>query len=215
MENVVIIGAGDFSKLIIDILTARNKVNKEYNILGLIDDNKKVDEEINGYRILGDFNWIDNNADKDFKVICSVAEPETKRKLIERSLKRDLEFINAIHPDTTISDFCEISSKGVIINAGVIIAANVILEPYTLVNFNSTVGHDVILRKYASVMPGVNLAGFVELKEGAYIGMNSALIQNVSVGEYSTIGAGAVVVKDIPDDVTAVGIPAKVVKRNN
>lgn len=211
MENVVIIGAGDFSKLIIDILLAQNNIKEQYKILGLIDDNKKKGSEINGYKILGDFEWIDNNINKNFKVICSVAEPETKRKLIERVLKRDLDFINAIHPDTTISDFCEISSKGVIINAGVILAANVKLEAYTLVNFNSTVGHDVTLRKYSSVMPGVNLAGFVELKEGAYIGMNSALIQNVSVGEYSTIGAGAVVVKDIPDNVAAVGIPAKVI----
>jgi len=211
MENVVIIGAGDFSKLIIDILLAQNKIEDQYKILGLIDDNKKKGSEINGYKILGDFEWIDKNINKNFKVICSVAEPETKRKLIERVRERDLEFINAVHPDTTISDFCDISNKGVIINAGVILAANVKLEPYTLVNFNSTVGHDVILRKYSSVMPGVNLAGFVELKEGAYIGMNSALIQSVSVGEYSTIGAGAVVVKDIPNNVTAVGIPAKVI----
>jgi len=212
MENVVIIGAGDFSKLVLDILIAQNKKKKQYNILGLIDENKKEGYDINGFKVLGDFTWFDNNKDMDFKVICSVAEPDIKKRLVEKAEKIGLKFFKAIHPDTSISESSEISN-GVIINAGARIAANVKLEKHVTINFNSTIGHDVEAKKFSSVMPGANIAGFVKLKEGVYIGMNSAIIQDKIIGSYCKIGAGAVVVDNIPDNVTAVGIPAKKLNR--
>jgi acetyltransferase-like isoleucine patch superfamily enzyme len=63
-------------------------------------------------------------------------------------------------------------------------------------------------------MPGTNLAGNVTVGEGCYFGLNSAVINDVSIGEWTVIGAGATAVKDIPERVVAVGLPARAVKEN-
>ena len=64
-------------------------------------------------------------------------------------------------------------------------------------------------------MPGVNVSGEVILNEGVYVGTGSKIINQVAVGDYAIIGAGAVVSKSLPENCTAVGIPAKVIKINS
>ena len=65
---------------------------------------------------------------------------------------------------------------------------------------------------FCNINPGAHLAGNVTVGEGCYIGMGANIIQGISIGPWSIIGAGAVVVRDIPANVTAVGVPAKVIK---
>jgi len=75
-----------------------------------------------------------------------------------------------------------------------------------------TVGHDAIIEDFVTLYPGVHVSGNVYLEEGAEIGTGTAIIQGVRVGAWTTVGAGAVVVKDLPPGVVAVGVPAKVIR---
>jgi len=66
-----------------------------------------------------------------------------------------------------------------------------------------------VMKDYVSIAPGVNISGSVGVGEGCNIGTGSAVIQNLKLGDYSIIGAGAVVIKDIPPNVIAFGVPAE------
>jgi len=86
------------------------------------------------------------------------------------------------------------------------------IGPHCHVDTSCTVGHGAALQKYCRLNPGVHISGDVVLSEGVYVGAGAVLLQGRKVGAYTVVGAGAVVVDDLPDNVVAVGAPAKVVK---
>ncbi|MDI7260830.1 MAG: hypothetical protein QME90_13020 [Thermodesulfobacteriota bacterium] len=81
------------------------------------------------------------------------------------------------------------------------------------INFYCAIGHDAIIGNYCTISPMVTINGFNRLDAGVYVGAGAAFIQEVSIGRWTTIGAGAAVIGDIPDNVVAVGVPAKVIKK--
>ena len=81
------------------------------------------------------------------------------------------------------------------------------------INMTCTFGHDTILEDYTCFQPLTSVNGFNVIKEGAYLGTGVNTIEHITIGEWSIIGAGAAVVKDIPPYVTAVGVPAKPIKK--
>jgi len=58
----------------------------------------------------------------------------------------------------------------------------------------------------------VNISGGDIIEEGVLMGSCSTVIQNLKIGKGAIIGAGSVVVKDIPAYSTAVGVPARVIR---
>ena len=79
-------------------------------------------------------------------------------------------------------------------------------------NLDCTIGHDAIINDYSTILPSVNVSGAVTIGECVSVGTGSAIIQGLSIGDNTVIGAGSVVVKDIPENTVAVGVPAKVIK---
>lgn len=65
---------------------------------------------------------------------------------------------------------------------------------------------------FAAFMPSVNISGEVNIGEGVYVGTGAKIINQLEIGDYTTVGAGAVVPKTLPPHCTAVGVPAKVIK---
>ena len=79
-------------------------------------------------------------------------------------------------------------------------------------NLACTVGHDTVIGDYSSFMPTCNISGEVNIGEGVYCGTGAKIINQKNVGKLSTIGAGAVVIKDVPDYAVVAGVPAKIIK---
>ena len=210
MKSIVIVGAGGFGREVLEIFNDLNKQKKKWNILGFIDNNKAIHgKTINKYRVLGGLDWFENH--RDVGCICAIGEPKTKKKVVEMLKKMDVKFYNAIHPSVIMSEFIEFG-EGIIICAGTILTVNIKIGNHVIINLNCTIGHDAVIEDYCSLMPTVKINGNNHLYEGVYIGTGAAFIHQVSVGAWSTIGAGAVVINDIPENVVAVGTPAKVIK---
>jgi len=120
-----------------------------------------------------------------------------------------------IHPSVLIGDkrFVEIG-EGCVICAACIITTNTVIKNFVTLNLQCTVGHDTTINDYAAFMPTFNISGEVDIAEGVYCGTGVKIINQISIGEYAIIGAGAVVAKSIPANCTAVGVPAKPIKFN-
>jgi len=209
MKDIVIIGAGGFGREVAWLIECINKVANEWNIVGFVDDNESIQGTvINGYKVVGNIEWLRH---QEFYVVNAIGDPITRKKLMERIKDSKNNYPILIHPNVICSNKVKIG-EGSIICAGNIITVNIEIGKHVIVNCDCTIGHDAILGDYTTVFPSVNISGFVKTEECVSIGTSSAIIQGVTVGKNSIIGAGAVVVKDLLANCTAVGIPAKPIK---
>jgi len=212
LRKVVVVGSGGFGREVIEIFKDCNKVMKEWDILGFVDDNLNLqNSKINGYPVLGNTDWLVDHAKEGISCVIATGNPKTKKKIAEKLEFGGVTFVSVIHPTVIMSEFVELGTD-VIICAGSILTVNIKIGNHVLLNINCTVGHDAIIEDYCCIMPTVKINGNDHLYKGVYVGTGATFINDVSVGCWTTIGAGAVIVKDIPEKVLAVGLPAKPVK---
>ena len=209
-ETVLIYGASGHGKVIIDIVEREGK----YNIAGLIDDNPEMHgSDFCGYPIRGGFEVLTKGARSGSRLILAVGDNRSRKEIWERVRTLGYELIYTIHPSAQIG-------RDVSLGLGTVVMANVVINPgvrigeNVIVNTGATVDHDCLIGDYAHISPGAHLAGNVTVGDLTHIGIGVTVITQVKIGKGSIIGAGAVVIKDVPDNVTAVGIPAKVTKKH-
>lgn len=212
MQKVVILGAGGFAREVLWVFREANEINQQWEALGFIDENpENQGKAICDLPVLGSFEWFKTVDKSNIKVICGTGSPRTKQHLAEKAESLGLEFCSVIHPNVRMSEYVEIG-KGTVITAGNIITTQVKIGNHVSLNLDCTIGHDDVIEDYCNIAPGAHISGNVTLKEGVNFGTGAVILQGVTVGKWSIIGAGAAVINDIPDNVTAVGVPAKVIK---
>lgn len=212
MKSVVIVGAGGFGREVLEIFKDQNRVSKTWDILGFIDENKELHGKmVNGYPVLGGLDWLRKHNNENLGCVCAIGTCETRKRVVEKLQEMNVNFYNAIHPSVVMSEFVELGSD-VIICAGSILTVNIKIGDHVHVDTNCTIAHDAVIANYCRLNPGVRINGENHLGEGVYVGTGATFIQQVSVGSWSTIGAGAVVISDIPENVVAVGVPTRVVR---
>lgn len=204
--KVVIIGGGGFGKEALDILSYSHN-----EVIGFIDPELKG-KEIQGVKVLGgDEVLVELIKKEKVAAFVAVAKPTARKKIFERVKKLGYKMINVIHPTASISKSAKIG-EGNIVYGGVTINTLVSIGDGCLINSNVSIGHETKLGNFVNLNPGVNIGGKILIKDGAYIGIGADAIEEVTIGENTIVGGGAVVIKDLPDNVTAVGVPAKVIK---
>lgn len=210
IKDIVIIGAGGFGREVAWLIECINQQKYEWNFIGYIDDDKsKYGILLNDKPVIGDFSWLQEK--NSLYYVCAIGNPFVKKKLCEKADRYSLKLATLIAPDVKISKHNEIGD-GCIICTGNILTVNTKIEENVILNLDCTVGHDAIIRRYTTVLPNVNISGKVTIGECCNIGTGSAIIQEITIGDNVTLGAGSVVVHDLPDNCTAVGVPARVIK---
>jgi sugar O-acyltransferase (sialic acid O-acetyltransferase NeuD family) len=212
IEKVVIIGTGGFGREVLDVLEAINQVEPRYEILGFVTEPgyQKPGDLINQQPVLGYYDWLEQHS-QEVKAICGVGAPATRLRLIRQAEQLGVQFFSAVHPTAILTRWVKMG-VGSIITAGCILTNNITIGDHVHLNLDCTVGHDAVIEDFVTVSPGVHVSGNVRLAQGSFIGTGANLIEGKTVGQWSVIGAGSVVVKDIPANTTAVGTPAKVIK---
>lgn len=213
LKKLAIIGAGGFAREVAWLVQDINNVKKEWDLVGFIDENPDNHGKVlNGVPVLGDFDFFYNhNFNEPIYAVCAVGNPRSKVRLIKKAGEWGFRFANLIHPSVKMSQYVEMG-VGNIICAGNIITANVSIGNHIGINPGCGIGHDVVISDYSTILWNVNFSGNVRVGTGCEIGTKTVVIQGITIGEWSTIGAGAVVVRDIPPYCTAVGVPAKPIK---
>lgn len=212
MKNIAIFGAGGFGREVKTIIDEINKVTPEtYNFIGFFDDGFEKGTLVNNHTILGGINDIKNYNNQIAIVVC-IADPKIKEKIISKIDNQNVEFPSIIHPRASISNDFVAIGKGCIICESTIITCNINIKDFVILNLMCTVGHDTTIENFCSFMPSVNISGEVLIEKSVYIGTGAKIINLLTIGENTIIGAGAVVSKSLPKNCTAVGIPAKPIK---
>lgn len=211
MKKLAIFGTGGFAKELLDLA-----IDQGYCEVVFLAQSAGESQKLLGFPVISEAKYL-NLIDFDF--VIGVADPKVRKKIYEQY--PDLSYPNLVHSQSSlgygIRDELR-ASKGIVIAAGARITNSCVLSDFVIVSFNCTVGHDCILDSYVSVMPGANLSGCVHLKQGVYVGTNATILpgnlnQFKLIDEYSVIGAGAVVVKNILPYTINIGTPAKELKK--
>jgi len=202
VNRLAVIGAGGHAKVVVSTARAAGWV-----ISGLYDDNETLwGADVLGAPVKGPVAQAE--VDRVPAAVIAIGSNQTRALLAEKLM---LPWVTVVHPSAVLSDKV-VLGRGTVVFAGVMVQPCTVIGDHVILNTGSTIDHDCNLGSYSHIAPGVNLAGGVSVGSGTFLGIGAAVIPEISIGSHVVVGAGAVVVKDLPDRVTAVGVPAKVVR---
>jgi sugar O-acyltransferase (sialic acid O-acetyltransferase NeuD family) len=215
-KDFVIIGCGGFGREAAEIAKTIMKEKNDLNLIGFIDDNKKLHGKIiNGVPVLGNIEWIKDFYDGDqLFFACAVGEPLIKKNVVERALKLGYIPYSLIHPSVRMCYDVSVG-EGTILCPGSIITTNITIGDHVIINQICSIGHDAIIEDYVTINPLAAISGGVHLKEGVFVGTGASILQYLEIGEWSVIGSGASVIRNQEAYVIAVGVPAVVKKKRS
>lgn len=210
-KQIVIWGASGHALVVADIVRLRG----EYEIIGFIDDvnSNRHGTSFYGMPILGGREQLEILKELGVKnLIFGFGDCEARLKLSELALAKGFELVTMIHPSAIIAKNVEIgpgtvAAAGAVVNPGSKIGNNVII------NTSASVDHECIIEEGVHICPGVHLAGRVYVKRATWVGIGSTVIENIRIGSGCLVGAGAVVIHDIPDNSVVYGVPAKPIRK--
>lgn len=211
MKKIAIFGAGGFGREVKMLIEQINAVKPEWDFIGFFDDDFSHANLIPKSQQLGGMDDL-NKYGEAFYLVLALGNPLVKRKVFQKITNENVKYPKLIHPSAIIGASNVEIGEGSIICAGNIITVDINIGKHVILNLTCTVGHDTIIKDFASFMPAVNISGEVVIEEGVYVGTGAKIINQLSIGQETIIGAGSVVSKTLPEKCTAVGVPAKPIK---
>lgn len=208
MKNLIIIGAGGYAKSVIDSLDYTN-----FNMMGYIDDIKPSDSFHLGYPVLGNsIECLDNP--KDYVYFIAIGNNRKRKNWYDIIKKHGLSLINVIDKTAILSRMAALGEgcfigKLAILNHGCRVGNNCVINTRALIE------HGCEIRDHVNVSTNATLNGDVVCHEGVFIGSGSIINGQINIGGWALIGSGAVVIRDVDENDTVGGVPAKRINSNS
>jgi|TARA_B110000240_G_C13480647_1_gene445125 sugar O-acyltransferase (sialic acid O-acetyltransferase NeuD family) len=210
MKDIVIIGSGGFAKEVVFLIEECNKTEKEWNILGFIDEEK--DLIIGKHKVYETDEWL-LNLNKEIYVVFGIGNPTLIKEIhLKLEINSNLIFPNIIHPNV-VGDWEGIElGKGNLFCASNTLTTGIKIGDFNIFNLDCTIGHDSIFGSYNVINPSANISGGVEIADNVLIGTNVTILQYKKIFSNVIVGASSLVTKDIVEEGVYVGSPVVKIK---
>lgn len=199
---MIIIGAGGHAKVIADIVRACG----DY-VAGFLDDSYTQSREFYGSLVVGAVKDYEKFA-SDCSFIIAIGNNGVRNR-ISKELVCD--WYTAIHPSAVVSESAVVG-KGTCVMANAVINADANIGEHTIINTGSVVEHDCVIGNYTHIAPKSVVCGVTKIGNGVWLGAGSTAMHVLSICDNVMVGAGGVIVKDICEEGTYVGVPVKKIK---
>ena len=198
---MILYGASGHAKVICSSLESEN-----IQIEGIFDDNPNI-FNLNEYPVIGEYrDDLMPNSD----LIISIGHNKIRKK-VAQSIKHN--FGLSVHKSSVCDRVLSIG-KGSVILHNTVIQRDTFVGNHVIINTSSSIDHDCIIHDFVHISPNVCICGNVSIGEGTHVGAGTTIIQGIKIGKWVNIGAGSVIINDIPDHVTVVGNPGRIIKEN-
>jgi len=207
-KKLYIVGAGELGREVGNWLTLIPESERDFVVMGYLDKRENALDGFNSpYQVLGsedDFGFPDNSW-----VIIAISEVHIRHKIFN-FLENKVKFYKFVHPTAIIGINVDIS-EGCLIMPNVVITTNIKIGSSVFINIGSVIGHDCLIGDFCSLAPHTDLAGHVKLGDLVTLGTKTTIAPRQKIGDEAFIGAGSVVLRNIPAGAKAVGNPAKII----
>lgn len=205
--EIILIGGGGHAKVLIDAMASSGN----FSIKGILDPGLRIGELVSGVPVLGKDDYLSciDKAKCGLALAVGSIKASVKRKEFFNDLKRSgFAFPAIAHAKAYVSKNACVS-EGAQVMAGAIVQPSASIGENAIVNTGAIIEHDCFISAHSHISPGAVLGGEVFVGECSHIGLGAKVLQGIRIGNNVTVGAGAVVTKDIDDNRTVMGVPAK------
>ena len=202
-EQVIVIGAGGHGKVVADIVLSRGD-----KLLGFLDNNDALPDEIDGIPVLGDISSYEKYPNAAF--VIAIGNSAVREKIAQQL--DGVRWYTAVHPAAVVSRMSTRIGEGSVVMANAVINPAAQIGKHCIINTAAVVEHDNRLGSFVHVSVGARLGGTVSVGDHTWVGIGAAVSSNVSVCDHCMLGAGAVVIHNIKESGTYVGVPARKIK---
>lgn len=212
MKKIVVIGTGGHAKVVIDIINAMS----DCEIIGVTSKELQVGSRFCNYQILGDDSVLpsmykENKFDELAMGVGGFRDNNLRTKIFSNLKSDGFKFANVIHPSAYLSGTVEMG-EGCVIFPGVLLNTEVKIGNNTIIATGASVDHETVIGNNSLVSAGATIGANVKIMDNALIALGANVISGISIGHNALVGAGAVVIKNIEDNSTYVGNPARKIK---
>jgi sugar O-acyltransferase (sialic acid O-acetyltransferase NeuD family) len=196
-------------------ISAQKNVAPHFEVIGFLDNDKnKIGKDFHGYKVLGELRMAAQLVDLNTVSFLNLITRDCQTRLITslEVTKIGGNFTNLVHPSVNLEQVKV--GIGIYIQENVILQAGVMIGNNCAINAGSIVSHEVKLGNSVFLAPGCRLAGCIEVEDGVFFGVGATVMPRIKIGKWSIIGAGSVVIRDVPPYSVMAGNPAKVIKKN-
>lgn len=210
---LAIYGAGGFGREVFELAKQIDRQTNKWDNIIFVDDIRK--EKIINNTIKYTFDeFVKQYSTCDAKFIIALGEPRLRKDLFFKVNSYGYDFETLIHPSIYLSDHTQLG-RGVVVGSNAFISCNCLIEDNVVIQQNSQVCHDTIIKESCVISSYSVVCGQCIIGEETFLGVQSSVRENTTVGSKCIIGMGSVVVKDIPNNVIAIGNPSKIIRNNN
>ncbi len=207
MKDLIIVGAGDTSREILQIAKDINRASPMWNIKGFIaDEGLDISQLTNGeYNIVG---TIEHCVPKENEVfVCAIATPWRRERVVNQLKAVGAVFISLIHPTARLDDYCRLG-EGIVMYPYSSVGSNDCLGNYVFLQ-STTVAHDVSVGDFTTISSLCGILGRIKLGKRVFVGNHATIVPKVSIGDDAYIGAGSVVIRNVKAGTKVFGNPAR------
>lgn len=207
-RKIVIVGAGRQGRNVLDVFHLDLTQNP---VAGFLDDTKEPDAKIDGFPVLGALERMqDSGFVSAYRWIIAIGACQPRYEIAKRLDAMGAEFASAVHPTVLISRSARLG-RGIYMGGYSRALSNCQIGDWCIVEGFASIGADVEIGLGCLVGPGCQTTGGSKAGDRTLLGAGSVLANDISVGDDCTIGANAAVVRDIPNDSKAYGVPARII----
>lgn len=209
---LAIYGAHGLAREVYIIARKINQIHHKWSEYCFIDDINEI-AEANGVKVYKFSELVEERDKNDIEVVIAVGEPHVRDFMYHKVKDEGLGLATLIHPGVYI-DETTVIGEGVVIGEGATITANVQIGANTYIQPHAVIGHDIEIGKHTVIGSNCQIGGGDRIGDRVFMGFLSGTTDHISIGSDSVISAGAIVFRELPEEVIAVGNPARIMKKN-